>query len=251
MDTSNRQINRGRRMRVYVGHEGPLTGVQAFEVTTTQAVDRFGEYDSDEQVVDVQVPETNGFIEILDSEKLDFYRAILGQTDDALVIDSDVGNFASPWIVVNVWNKLKTKYVKSAFVKRPVFTNQPYTTNLNDATVLRWEFSAARFVKLPHSACAIDIFASVVGATQVLTLTKTALQLSRTFASGYVLGATERLDLGSDAYEWVELTIVSSTDDTVTVERADGTALEAGNKIAVYYAYESTSETDTWPGQTG
>ena len=256
LDTANRQVKRGRHMRVYVGEEGPIAGVQAFESTTTQGVDRFGEYDSDEQVVDTQVPENNGFIEVLDSEKMDLYRALQARATDAELVDADLSNFGSPWIAVNVWNKKRTKYIASAFVKKPTFTNQPFTTALNDATMLRFEFGAARFTKLPNKAVAIDTFivtAGQAGSLQVtLSLSKTALQLSRVFSNQYVLGCVEKQSLGGTPveYEWVELTVVSSTSNSVTLARADGSVFVVSNKIMVYYPYSSVLETTTWPGAT-
>ncbi len=256
LDTANRQVKRGRHMRVYVGEEGPIAGVQGFESTTTQGVDRFGEYDSDEQVVDTQVPENNGFIEIIDSEKMDLYRALQARATDADLVDADLSNFGSPWIAVNVWNKKRTKYIASAFVKKPTFTNQPFTTALNDATMLRFEFGAARFTKLPNKAVAIDRFtvteAQAGQAQATLTLSKTALQLSRVFNNQYVLGAVEKVSLGGTPveYDWTELTVVSSTSNSVVVARADGSTFVADNRILVYYAYESVLETTTWPGAT-
>ncbi len=256
LDTANRQIKRGRHMRVYVGEEGPIPGVQGFEATSTQALDRFGEYDSEEQVVDTQVPENNGFIECLDSEKMNLFRALQGRADDTVLVDSDISNFGSPWIAVNVWNKKRTKYISSEFVKKPTFSNQPFTTALNEATMLRFEFGAAKATRLPNKATAIDIFTvSGVQAGELqltLTLSKTAVQLSRAFSSGYVLGAVEKVSLGGTPveYEWTELTVVSSTSASVIVARADGSVFIENNKILVYYPYISVLETSPWPGAT-
>ena len=256
LDTANRQVKRGRHMRVYVGEEGPMPGVQAFEATSTQALDRFGEYDSEEQVVDTQVPENNGFIEVLDSEKMNLFRALQGRENDTVLVDSDISNFGSPWIAVNVWNKKRTKYISSEFVKKPTFSNQPFTTALNDATMLRFEFGAAKATRLPNKAVAIDSFtvtALQAGETSVtLSLSKTAVQLSRAFSSGYVLGAVEKVSLGGTPveYDWTELTVSSSTASTVVLARADGTVFVESNKILVYYPYISTLETTTWPGAT-
>jgi hypothetical protein len=235
-------------MRVYVGDQGPIAGVQAFEVTATEALNRFGEYDSEEQVIDVQIPETNGFVEMFDSERVEFYKALLGETDAAKIVDLRIGDFGTPWIAVNVWNKAKTKYVKAAFVKRPTFNNHPYPTNLNDSVILRWEFAASTFVKLPHHACAIDTFTLEEGANQVLSLSKSAVQLRD---GSYVLGAVEKVSLGGTPakYEYLELTVSGSTSSACTVARGDGTSLGDGI-VLVYYAYVSTSETAEWPGQT-
>jgi hypothetical protein len=242
-------------MRVFVGEEGPIAGVQAFESTTTQGVDRFGEYDSDEQVVDTQVPENNGFIEVLDSEKMDLYRALQARANDEELVDADLSNFGSPWIAVNVWNKKRTRYIAGAFVKKPTFTNQPFTTALNDATMLRFEFGAARFTKLPNKAVAIDKFTVTegqAGAQITLSLSKTALQLSRVYNNNFVLGAVEKVSLGGTPveYDWNELTVVSSTSNSVVLARADGTDFVADSKIMVYYPYTSVLETTTWPGAT-
>ena len=256
LDTTNRQIKRGRYMRVYVGEEGPIVGVQSFEATTTQAVDRFGEYDSDEQIVDSQIPETNGSIEVLDSEKMDLMRALQGRVADSDLVDSTLANFASPWIAVNVWNKRRTKYISSAFVKKPVFSNQPFTTTLNDAVNLRYEFGASKFTKLPRTAVAIDRFtvsAIQAGQTQItLSLSKTALKLSRAFNNAFVLGCVEKVSLGGtpEEFEWTELTVVSSTASSVVLARADGSLFVQSNKVLVYYSYTSTLETSAWPGAT-
>lgn len=257
LDTANRQLKRGRSMRVYVGQEGPLAGVQAFESTSTSTVERHGEYDSEEQMVDTQIPENSGFIEVIDSEKMDLYRALQGRMTDSDLVDSDLGNFGSPWIAVNVWNKKRTKYIASAFVKKPVFNNQPWSTTLNDAVMLRFEFAAARFTKLPRTAIAIDQY--TVSAPQAgsptLTLSglsKTALQLSRAYSNQFVLGVVEKVSLGGTPveYDWTELIVQSSTASSVVVARADGSIFVAANKVLVYYSYLSTLETGSWPGQT-
>jgi len=256
LDTANRQVKRGRHMRVYVGQEGPIAGVQGFEAVSTQTLDRFGEYDSDEQVVDTQVPENNGFIEVIDSEKMELFRALQGRATDAELVDSDIANFGSPWIAVNVWNKKRTKYISSEFVKRPTFSNQPFTTAVNDVMMMRLEFGAARATRLPNKAVAIDVFTVSgvqAGETQLtLTLSKTALQLSRVFSNNYVLGCVEKVSLGGTPveYDWTELTVVSSTSASVVVARADGTVFVESNKILVYYPYTSVLETTTWPGAT-
>jgi len=262
LDTVNRTIDQGRRMRVWVGVDGPIAGVQAFEATATQAINRYGEYDSDEQIVDVQTPETNGFIEMLDTEKLDFYCALQGRdtSGDNDIVDADITNFGSPWIVANVWNKLRTQYTKSILVKKPVFTNNPFTTTLNDATTLRFEFAASRMVKLPHKAIQIDKFTSKVTAAdgiQKLTLSGTALKLSRRFTTtagvnSYVLGVAERQAKGTtpEEYDWVELDVTVATATEITCKHADGTAFAAGNTILAYYAVAPTVVSTTWPGDT-
>lgn len=249
LDTANRQTDRGRRIRVYAGEEGPLPGVQAFEVTQTEAIERFGEYDSEEQAVDVQIPETNGFIELLDSEKMDFWRALLAQSAD--VVDVRIGDFSSPWIVCNVWDKRRTRYAKSCFVKKPVFNTHPYTTTLNDAVMLRFEFSASLFVKMPQHGTAIDEFEITAGETSVtVPFAKTPAKL---MDGTYVLGACERYILGTvngvTKYEYRELAVTSSTGTTNCVlARTNGLAFEANTHGLLYYAYVSANETAAWPG---
>jgi hypothetical protein len=141
-------------------------------------------------------------------------------------------------------------------VKKPTFSNQPFTSALNDAKMLRFEFGAARTTNLPHHAIAIDQYtveAGQAGSEQVtLTLSKAAKQLSRAYENQFILGAVEKVNLGGTPveYEWTELTTVSSTASTVVLARADGSVFVASNKILVYYAYTSVLETAAWPGIT-
>ena len=257
LDTANRQIDKGRRMRIWVGEQGPIAGIRAFECTATEAIDRFGEYDSDAQVVDVQVPETNGFIEMMESEKTTFYAALQGVTDASLA-DSEITAFGSPWVVCNVWNKQRTRYNKGVLVINPVFHTQPFTTALNDATVSRFEFAATRMVKAPSRPIVCDkfLYNAAAGAKLKLTLSRVPRALSHSFldatgAQGYVLGVAAKIAKSTSApyaWAWEELKIESSASAgmDIVVSRAvtgDTFAAQGGAPMVLMAYYVQDSNT--------
>ncbi len=251
LDTVNRKTDKGRRMRVWVGDQGPLVGVQAFESTATEAIERFGEYDSEEQVIDVQTPETTGYIEMIDSENTDFLGALQGIAGSA-VVDVDVTSFGSPWIVCNVWNSKKTTYTKSVLVKKPVFHTLPYTTTLNDTVMARYEFAASRMVRMPKHACYVDKVDAIAcsSTTHILiTLSETAVQLSGMFLTlanvkSHCIGAcVVRTDAGSGLKSFAELTVVATTSTKVLLKVADGVAFTATDDILVYYPVDLSAKT--------
>lgn len=231
-------------MRLFVGEKGPITGVQSFEFNGTQAVDRNGEYDSEEQIIDVAVPEYTGSVEFLDNERTDFYQALIG-LNAATLVDIDLTAFGKPPMTLNVWNPKKTRFIKGSLVMKPVFTNHPLPTTLNDPTRLRFEFSSPRCVASKKYAVALDAYDGN-GVSTVFSLTRTAKQLSWVFGGRFVISVVLVETFSNGAQEFTEAVITSTTSSSFTLQ----TAPASGVRVLAYYFYESTGEAVGYQGGT-
>src|SRR5678815_3840969 len=118
MDTQNRVFQLGKRMSCRVGESAPLPGVQSVEFNSTQPVERRGEYDSGSQVAESGVSEYTGTIEFLTNERNDIFRELMGKTS-ATLADVTLEGFGRPPVVLNIWSRLKDKFIGSAFADLP------------------------------------------------------------------------------------------------------------------------------------
>jgi len=232
-------------MRLFIGEHGPIPGIQAFEVTGTRAVERNGEYDSEEQIIEPQVPEYTGAVELLDNERTDFYEALMGQ-GAADINDVDLDGFGQPPLALNVWNQRKTRFVKSVIVLRPTFTDHPFPTTLNAVTRMRFQFSSPRAVKSSKYALALDAFTGD-GTTKVFNLSRSAVRLSFIFGGRFVIEVLSVLPPSPTLPpDYDSLNIVASTNNSVTVDQAPPN----GNRTLIFYFYNSTAEPVGYQGGT-
>jgi hypothetical protein len=243
MDTVKRQLFKGREMRVHVGDIGPLPGVQALEWTPSLSIERNGEYDSDEQILTLGIPEYSGALDILDNERMDFYRALTGKSL-ANLTDFVIDNVGEAPIMLNVWaDKSKKRFGRSALVIRPTWTSLPYPTSLEEVTRIRSEFSAVRCVRFPQHACAFNTYAiggSPGAGDQYNFSTKVPVKLSRRFGGHYVACVVNKVEDTNSAgdFDYRYMCVNTSSTSFFTLTEAPA----ANSTLLAYFAYVSTAE---------
>lgn len=239
-------------MRLHIGDVGPIPGVQAFGCTPTLNVERRGEYDSDERILNKDIPEFAGNVEVLSSERDDFIRAIVGKDPGALV-NFSIGNTGEAPIMLNVWNKRKTRFVKSALVIRPTWTSAPYETSLDNITTQRCEYQAVNFAQFENHA--VGFYSYDEASTGPYPLynpgggqTRQPVKLDRAFGGHYVACVFEKVEDPNNVgdYDFNYLCVNTSTVNNFTLLYAP----TVGSTIVAYFAYVSTAEAGGYICQT-
>jgi hypothetical protein len=246
MDTQNRVLQIGKRMSPRMGESAPLSGVQSVEFGSTQPVERRGEYDSGQQVAEAGVTEYTGTVEFLTSERNDIFRELMGKTANTLA-DVSLEGFGRPPFVLNVWDRLKSKFTASAFADLPLYNTFPWSTQLAQAATTRLEFQPSIFVMAPLHAVGFDKF-TPNGTDVTFNLTRTAKQLSHVFGQKHIMDAitvtTE--SNGSKTFASILSTLASTTTTSATFSTAPASAVS----LYIYYLYTSVAENSGYAGST-
>lgn len=237
-------------MRLHLGDVGPLPGVQGFECTGNIDIQRNNEYDSDETILTLGIATYAGNFEVLDNERVDVYRGLSGKAANTMT-DMVIDNFSNAPLMLNVWNRSKTRFTKSYLVIGPTYSSDPFPTTVNGVTTMRFEYQAVKGVRFPQHATGFLTFSQTgsngqgpytLGSAVVPPVgpVPAPVKLSRKFGGQYVACVLEKIPdpVYTGDFDYRYLCVASSTTTAFTLADVPTT----NSTIIAYYAYVSTAE---------
>lgn len=234
-------------MRLHVGDVGPLPAVQSFECTGNIDITRDNEYDSDEQILTLGIATFAGNFEVKDCERLDVYKGLTGKAI-ANISDVVIDNFGAAPLMLNVWNRQKTRFIKSYLVVAPTYSSDPFPTTVNGTVSMRFEYQAVKGVRFPqHASGFITYAANGVGPYNLGSAVAppvgpvpTPVKLSRKFGGQYVTCVFQKIPDAQYAgdFDYEYLCVASSTTTSFTLKDP----ATSGATVVAYYCYVSTAE---------